>query len=148
MVLGLNLSALSYLQQLQTVGFLFLLIMVAFNVGGAHFLFGEGEQLALPDKDDDTDDGTKKIEADSLYCDILSDPIQLSVMFIAQTCLFLYVFYASFVTYKESHVTYGYWLTAYLVQMCGMFNRQKKQPTWAYMEHSIFPWHDQHQQKG
>jgi len=50
--------------------------------------------------------------------------MQLIVVFITQTILFFYLFYASFVTYKDSsNVTYGFFVTAYLVQMSGMFKR-------------------------
>jgi len=128
MVLGLDLAALSLLQQLQTQGFLGVFIMVMFNVKFTHVLF-HGRELEPPPPDEE-----RSIEVHSLYEDVTSDFMQLVVVFTAQSCLFLYLFYASFVQYTDaSDVTYHFWVTAYLVQMSGIFKRGKDSqlgPTW------------------
>jgi len=123
MVLGLDLAALSLLQQIQTQGFLGVFFMVMCNVLFTRFLF-HGKDLEPP----------SPIEVHSLYEDVTSDFVQLVVVFTAQSCLFLYLFYASFVQYTDANdITYHFWVTAYLVQMSGMFKRGKDSqlgPTW------------------
>jgi len=128
MALGLDLAALSLLQQFLTRGFLGVLIMVMFNVHYTIVLFHSAD-LAEPDAGEE-----RTITVYSLYEDVLSDLTQLIVVFIAQTVLFFYLLYASFVNYKDSSdVTYGFFITAYLVQMSGMFKRGADSvlgPTW------------------
>jgi len=128
MALGLDLAALSLLQQFVTRGFLGVLIMVMFNVHYTQVLFHSAD-LAEPAVGEE-----RTITVNSLYEDVLSDFTQLIVVFIAQTVLFLFVFYASFVNYKDSSgVTYTFFVTAYLVQMSGMFKRgadSQLGPTW------------------
>jgi len=128
MVLGLGLAALSLLQQWQTRGFLGVFIMVIANVTFTHVLF-QGRELQQPRGDEH-----RTIEVHSLYEVVTSDFMQLVVVFTTQSCLLLYLFYASFVQYTDANdVICHFWVTAYLVQMSAMFNRGKDSvlgPTW------------------
>jgi len=120
MVLGLDLAALSFLQQLKTLGFLGVFTMVMINTHCTRILF-HAKDLEKPPAGEE-----KTIPAESLYEDVLSSFMQLIIVYITQTCLFLYLFYASFVQYtNDGDVCYGFWVTAYLVQMSGMFKRGK-----------------------
>jgi len=120
MVLGLDLAALSLFQQVQTQGFLGVFIMVMFNMFNVKFtqVLFHGRDFETPPPDEE-----RTIEVHSLYEDVTSDFMQLVIVFTAQSCLFLYLFYASFAQYTDANdVTYTFWVTAYLVQMSGMFN--------------------------
>lgn len=128
MVLGLDLAALSLLQQFQTRGFLGVLSMVMLNVHYTQVLFNS------PDIAEPAVGETRTVDVKSLYEDVLSDLTQVITVFITQTVLFLYLFYASFVTYTDSSsVTYGFFVTAYQVQMSAIFQRGADGvlgPTW------------------
>jgi len=128
MVFGLNLATLSLLQTLRSVGFFGLLLLVTFNVRYTQVLF-DAKGFDAPASGD-----TKTVNASNLYEDVLSDFLQITILFIAQSVLVCFVIYSSFVKFKHAHeVNYTFWITAYLVQMSGIFKRSKDSqlgPTW------------------
>merc|ERR1712176_351795 len=110
------------------VGICGVLLMVMFNVRYTQVLFN-AKGFDAPARGD-----TSTVDARNLYEDVLSDFLQIAILFITQSCLVCLVIYSSFVKFKDVHdINYTFWITAYLVQMAFIFKRGKDSqlgPTW------------------